>query len=369
MYAVVYESDLSMALAYIESFQSAELTRRYRAHNTFHMIMDAQYYRNALVSKGRFIGVLEQPDMKIPARLYRIQHLQLDTVAQTLEVRAVEVSEFFNVRPVIPPSGQTHMVQNNINAEVAMLYYVNQVAGPGAPDTGDRIPRLALAVSQGRGTNVSIQARYQSLTDVLQQIGYETGLGWDVVYDSLNNQHMFSILQGLDVSDQVIFSTDFDSINNIRYTNSDADRYTRVIAAGQGEGTARTVVLYSLPGPVPTGFDRRTEFLDASDVPTAQGLTDRANGELQKYTVAEAVSVDVNGEGSFKYRTHYDLGYIVTVSDTSYAISKKMRIEEITLSWTSDSALMDVALVLDKAAPTFFDLVSRTQSFSGKSRN
>ena len=86
-----------------------------------------------------------------------------------------------------------------------------------------------------------------------------------------------------------------------------------------------------------TGLDLREIFVDAKDI-QSEGLTDaaykaalaqRGRETLAANVVSESVECKTEADINFKYKTHYDLGDIVTVKKKKWGIVLNQRITEL----------------------------------------
>lgn len=131
----------------------------------------------------------------------------------------------------------------------------------------------------------------------------------------------------------IIFSESYNNLNNVIYKYNDQQYRTKAIVGGEGEGAARVYV--EVGGG--TGLDLREIFVDAKDI-QSEGLTDaaykaalaqRGREALAANVVSESVECETEADINFKYKTHYDLGDIVTVKKKKWGIVLNQRITEL----------------------------------------
>ena len=136
---------------------------------------------------------------------------------------------------------------------------------PTSPRRRGRCPGLVVAADAARGPTVTVNGRYQTVLDLVREIGLLAGLGWEITYDPGSGDFVFDVIEGVDRSASVFFDFAFETLERWEELDSVIDAKTVALVAGQGEGTARDLVT-RWSGTEPTGFDRREAFLDARDV-------------------------------------------------------------------------------------------------------
>ena len=70
-----------------------------------------------------------------------------------------------------------------------------------------------------------------------------------------------------------------------------------------------------------------------------QGKTALANAPI-----SESFTAEVNPYGNLKYKTHYDLGDIITVSSKRWGVQVDARITEITEVYGADGETLELTL-------------------------
>lgn len=201
------------------------------------------------------------------------------------------------------------------------------------------VPEMVAEAVKGIGdTTVDMQATYKNLLTVETRLAKASGLGYRVKYSP--GEMTFVVFEGTDRSVQqserpvVIFSDEFGNLAAPKYTKTSIDYKNKAYVAGEGEGTARTVVIVDLSA----GEEVRELFVDAKDITKDEGTTDteytamlRQRG-LEK--LAECPRVEnFEGDGenveNFEYMIDWDLGDIVTVQYTRLGITMHERVTEV----------------------------------------
>ena len=150
----------------------------------------------------------------------------------------------------------------------------------------------------------------------------------------------FEVYKGVDRTEsqrersRVVFSEIYKNLNGVAYVFSNQNTKTCAIVAGEGEGTARTLV--TVGGG--TGWDLREVIVDARDVQKDDDMTtaeyteilkQKGNEKLAEYGIVEAMDAQTKPFVNFVYREDYDLGDVVTVKKKMWGIEMDKRITEI----------------------------------------
>ena len=131
----------------------------------------------------------------------------------------------------------------------------------------------------------------------------------------------------------MIFSEDYNNLNNAIYKYNSKNLKTFAIVGGQGEGDARSY--YELGGG--EGYDLREVFVDAKDL-NPEGMTaaqykaallQRAQETLNESIVSESLECETEAAINFTYKKDYDLGDIVTVRKKKWNLYMNQRITEL----------------------------------------
>lgn len=217
------------------------------------------------------------------------------------------------------------------NAESLMRHYVT-VNCIMPVDSNRTIPGLTLGAYYARGVTVQYRARFQTIADILEDVSYVSGLGYDVGFDLDTSQFVFDVLQGRNLTPTqtenppVIFSPEFGNVQMIGYRYSMLD--TRNVAYVAGKGEAATRMVAEVSNETIAGFNRREVLIDARDQETIEQLRQRGHEKLAEYGEETVMEVEYLPGGPFEYGTDFDLGDIVHVRYPNIA-SMDARIIEV----------------------------------------
>jgi hypothetical protein len=209
------------------------------------------------------------------------------------------------------------------------------------------IPLLSVETTpKGFTETISFQATFQNLLKYESKLADSAGFGFRCRPDFINKTITFEVYKGLDHSEnqsvrtRVTFSDGYRNVDNAVYTENDQLLKTVCFVGGQGEGANRTWVVTG--DNTLTGLARREVKLDATNINANDLSTDAYKAKLSERGESLLTSEDIliqNFEcdavpnGNFVYKTHYDLGDIVTIRKESWGIKVDLRIKEVTESY------------------------------------
>ena len=181
------------------------------------------------------------------------------------------------------------------------------------------------------GSTYSVSEAYSNLYDVLVTIATQSEIGWAVEFNgtSLN----LVVYQGENKSNNVFFSTDFESLANGKYKDSN-DSYSNSVYIG-GKGTGSEQDIYEGEVDNPTGLDRYESFDNQSSMTTEEEYEEKARSILSQY----GQTITVSGAGLAKcpyiFREQYDIGDVIKLSFSGK--SANTQILSVSESWAKGS--------------------------------
>ena len=176
------------------------------------------------------------------------------------------------------------------------------------------------------------------LDEAITAICKGNGFGWKITAE--NGGMMFSLYAAS--ATDVTFSPEFDNLITSTYYRNGEKYKTVAVVAGEGEGAARRRNVVDA-APSATGIHRREVYVDARDISSNNGEigdTDymallAARGEqklIEEHSETHGFEGEIDPSGTYKYKTDYNLGDIVTVSN-GYGVTDTPRIVEIIECW------------------------------------
>lgn len=201
------------------------------------------------------------------------------------------------------------------------------------------IPLVELGSLNGFTERVEFQVTMKNLLAYENKLSRAGAIGFRYRPDFVNHKIIFETYQGKDrtlsqhENNRVIFSEDYNNLNNAIYKYNSKNLKTFAIVGGQGEGDARSY--YELGGG--EGYDLREVFVDAKDL-NPEGMTaaqykaallQRAQETLNESIVSESLECETEAAINFTYKEDYDLGDIVTVRKKKWNLYMNQRITEL----------------------------------------
>ncbi|MCM0627367.1 siphovirus ReqiPepy6 Gp37-like family protein [Lysinibacillus sp. OL1_EC] len=294
------------------------------------------------------------------AYIIRHREIELDENGKQTEnwrIKALSLKTFTSQRLIYPAPEKAHEEVTG-DVETVMRHFVDtQMINPVDPNRV--FPNLVLADNQNRGPEIEEKARYDPLNEKLKELSELHGLGWNIELDLQNKQFVFVINEGRNlVANQVglpqaIFSTEFETIESLEYTESDLEYKNFAIVAGQGEGIYRKIVQIGEA----VGKDRYEMFVDARDLTTNAGLVKRGNEKLAEHAQEVYLGGQILTTSRLIYDEDYSVGDMVTVRDKGWGVTMDTRITAAKV--ICEYGMRKVEVVFDNDKPTFISKMRR----------
>lgn len=227
------------------------------------------------------------------------------------------------------------------------------------------IPLVELGTLHGFTETVRFQATMRNLQSFETKLSKTGAIGYRFTPDFINKRIIFDTYQGKDrtfrqsVNNRVIFSEDYNNLNNALYKYNDQGLRTYAVVGGEGEGSSRVYV--TIGGG--SGLGLRELFVDAKDI-QSEGLTDteyreallqRGRDALNEAIIAESLECETEAAINFTYKEDYDLGDIVTIRKKKWGLYMNQRITELQEVYQYGSLTV---------VPTFGDPLPETVNFN-----
>lgn len=338
-------------LGVIDAYEAIEWTRRWRSPGEWRAVINRYAAGAEFLKEGRFVS-LPRRGQHLVGRIETLEGQQTDEgeISENWTIRGREAGVILQDRVCLHgvSTGTGYDEQTNVPGETAMRHYVQVNAVD--PDDPDRaIPGLVLAsIDQGRGTAVTVSARFQALPALLEQIALQSGLGWDVTYNFDEQNFVFDALDGTDRSAEILLSPRLGNCLVSGYRASLPDSPTLAIVAGQGEAQDREIVEIGTA----TGWDRREVFVDARDCDATDALTARGEEKLAEVGETTTLEIEYIPTPTYRYGTDFDLGDLIKAEYPGVA-TMVTRIVTVTEQYPSGK----IVLGLGKEWPDLVSLV------------
>lgn len=352
-------------LGEVTDYASLELVLRYNGVSTFLLTMDGRGPGAALMAGADGI-VVSRDGVVILSGSVETEQRVLDNGASRYVVAGKDDTGWLQFALAMPvPSGPPYTANaydvRSGKAETVIRQYVDLNLGPGAI-TARRLTGLTLAADLARGATVYGQARFQTVLELAQELGQAGGLGFRIVQVGLGLQ--FQAYVPADRTRTAVFSLGLGNLQGYDYSRSDPTA-TYAYVAGQGEGTARTIV----EGGVATTLPRRREtFRDQRDTNDSLALTQSRDDALTEGGTTNALSLVPIDTASVAFGRDYGLGDRVTVLVDGIQVQDVVR--EVKLAYAGSGAeqispTVGTPGVSSPDVPALFDtLVDQSQRLS-----
>lgn len=255
----------------------------------------------------------------------------------------------------------TQTVSNDVRTglgEALMRSYVSANIGPTA-SAARKLSDLTLSADGGRGVSLSKSPRFQNLLELTQEIAVGSGLLFDVV--QVGNGRQFQVTAPQDVSRSVRWDIANNQLSRSKYGYS-APGCTRVFVAGQGEGTARTIVEVTTPASLLSEaiWGRIERFVDQRNTDDVDELT-QAGLEVLAAEGDTVTSLEVvpSSDMTDGFGTTWFLGSWVTIVVNDQEV--RAQIVEVPISISTEGALIG-AVVGDATGFDWESILSARQS-------
>ena len=335
-------------LAEIDDYESLIITRKWHTYGEITLTIHQDKKHVDKLINGNIL--LPGADFK-SASVIRYRESDLDT----LTVKAPFLGSYLAQRLIVPDdpvSGNAESVMktfvdtqavNPVNPfpDVERDYFLL----PFHPTTAmwrkpfREFRNMRVAPDLGRGLTVTRQGKYQKLSDELESISRQSGLGWGVYLD---NGLVFEVFECNDRTvagnSPVIFSPEFDNVMQQGFVESQFEQINAVYASND---------LEVVDVGDSFGAERFEHF-----VKTDENLEDYARREMQEPVFAlEAEAI----ESSFRYRVDWDLGDLVTIQNKKWNIERTARITEVEEVYEPSNIRINVTF--GESQPTIVDKV------------
>lgn len=318
----VYTPGLDL-IGVIENFVSLLWNRKYSTAGDFELHVPASSYNITLLTRGNIVSYRGAVEAGVVESIVIVQNSKKNEIT----AKGRFLSSYMDRRLIKGTYNFSGLV------ETAMRNILSNATA---------IPLVQLGSVQGYTETVTFQATYKNLLVYENKLADSIGIGFRFSPDFTAKTITFNLYRGLDHSihqgdrARVVFSESFNNINEATYSENDQVYKNVAYVGGQGEGSARTWVISG--DNTLTGLERREVALNASDVSpdglsTAEyqnKLLQRGDALLEKDALTKAFECDTIPNGNFTYKTHYDLGDIITVQKEEWGLSLDMRMTEIT---------------------------------------
>lgn len=317
-------------LGVVDTFVSLTWDRSYYKVGSFSLATDMHYYD--LLRAGQYLYRNDAAELGL---LQGFSYRQ-DARTETIEAEGQFLEAILGDR-VIEKTKDLKGTPEEISRQLVTDYCI-------APaDTARKMPRVKLGALQGLGTSITAQCTGVTVLEEIQEVCQTQELAAALLYDYQKDEIEFTVWQGKDRTQEqttntwATFSRSMETLISSEY-DSDVSKFKNfAYVAGEGEGTARTVVQVDCAN----GEERRELYVDARDLQRtvdgttmsaadyAKVLTQRGLEKLDAYNRVESFNASIDPHSVLQYKKDYDLGDVCTVVYDSLNLVVEKRIETI----------------------------------------
>lgn len=251
--------------------------------------------------------------------------------SQTRTITGKDARYIFKRRVIKNLNNEENWAMTN-KGEICLRELVKAQCGSGAEakrqlPVANTIPSSASAI----GKSYSVAEAFSNLYDTLVTIATQSEIGWRIKFDGILTLEVF---EGADLSSQVQFSTDYDSLSNGEFTDSAESYANTVYVAGKGTGSDRDIYEgeQEIEGASPSGLDRFEAYDNQSSMTSESEYEAEAFSMLTQY----GQTLNISGQGLAKcpyiFKEQYNIGDTITLAFSGK--SAKAQILSVTENWT-----------------------------------
>lgn len=316
----IFNSDMEL-LGIVENAYSIQWIRNYTSCGTFEIHTPIDTNTLKLIKLDNLIWIQGKKECGV------IEGITIEQSASTNNVKIVgRFAESYFSRRLIKST-----FNFNGKVEEAMRQLV----------TLADIPRVKLGALNGYTEKIQFQATYKNTLTYIEKLAQYANIGFRLVPDFDAKTLTFETYKGIDKSEEqmdrprVIFSQYNGDIAKAEYTENNQNYYNVCYVGGQGEGSAREVVIYGDDSL--TGLNRRETFINGSDI-SKDNLTDtdyrnallqRGASNLKEKMLVQSLEKEDRKYGNYTYPSDYDVGDIITNRLEHWNISSSDRVTSV----------------------------------------
>lgn len=224
-----------------------------------------------------------------------------------------------------------------MNTLVSYNACANATTGNGRLRNG-AITGLTAEADGAGGNTIDWFCAYDNLLESLQKCARIAGGDFDVVKTAANawQYQWYAGQLGTDRSASVSFSMERGNMSDVQYRVSRLDEKTVVLVGGQGEGADRSMAVVTGAN-YNVNTNNIESFINANDITTADGLTDRGDQYLDEVQAREAFTFTGKDTPLTRYGVHYFLGDLVTAVNPITGASYTAKVLQAVVSFDADN--------------------------------
>lgn len=336
----IYDTDFVLKKI-LDSYLSSIWTVRYDQYGDFEICAP---YSKDIFDEIKLDNYIMRPDSD---RMMVVEDIQIDTDAEggnQIIFSGRSIESILDRRVLFDQT----IVVGNTQDGVKFLLDGNAIS------PSDEKRKLPIVFRKNEDSAVtSLETAYQfsgeTLYEAIEALCVDGSIGFRLIPDLNAKNFIFELYSGVDRSyyqtdrPYVVFSPGFDNIITSNYISSKKEYKNVAYAAGEGEGSERTVISVYSGETEASGLSRRELYVDAGSVSstTSEGqitesdyldqLASRGSEELDKVRSTTYFEGEVDTSRQFVHGVDFEIGDIVQLQN-EYGIEGCARITELVLS-------------------------------------
>lgn len=257
-------------------------------------------------------------------------------------IKALSLNFILGHRITIPPQGKTHLSYTKKLTGDIVLGLINSslVNSP----VKERNINLKLPASSTLGHKVDYNSRFRNLLEEVQALCNYSALGFAIGIDLKNKNFIFKIYNGRDLSQEVIYSENFDNILKMDIMDSNLTYKNHVYVAGQGEGLDR-IVIEAYENDIKSNWFRREEIKDSRDKELIEELYLEGDKILIEQCEKKSIEAEIMSNDDVM------VGDIITIISKKYGYRFTQRIIQRDVEYTIQNG-KSVNIIIGSQKPT-----------------
>lgn len=336
----IYNTDFILKKV-LDSYLSSIWTVRYDQYGDFEICAP---YSKDIFDEIKLDDYIMRPDSD---RMMVVEDIQIQTDAEggnRIIFSGRSIESILDRRVLFDQT----IVDGNTQDGIASLLNANAIS---PSDANRKLPIIFRKSDDAVIT--ALETAYQfageTLYEAIEALCVKGSIGFRLLPDLNAKNFIFELYNGVDRSyyqtdrPYVMFSPDFDNIVTSNYMSSKKEYKNVAYAAGEGEGSERTVISVYSGETEASGMARRELYVDAGSVSstTESGTMDqteylnqlasRGSEELEKVASTTYFEGEVDTSRQFVYGVDFEIGDIVQLRN-EYDIEGRARVTELVLS-------------------------------------
>ena len=329
----LFSLDLEL-LALVDDYESLYFEEKYNDIGTCTMTISV-YSENFKFLQKNFLLYLDK------FNCWYIEEISINEDIAT--ITALTLNFILGHRITIPRRGLSHISFKKTLTSDVIKSLVNECL-ISSSDSSRNLPNLILETEPKVGHTVDYNSRYKNLLEEAIALSNYSAIGFRLGIDIKKKKFIFSVFEGQDLTQEVIFSEDYDNLSSLSVLDSNLSYKNHVYVAGQGELENRRVIEVS-EMPQKSSWFRREEVKDSRDKETDDELYLEGDKVLAEHCEKTSIEAEL-----INYDT-VSIGDLVLIISKKYNCKFIQRILQIDTEYTASSG-KTVHIIVGTQKPT-----------------